>query len=491
MPLSKSQYIRGLQCHKSLWLYKNKPELRDTPNQAQESLFNTGFDVGDLAKQLFPHGVEIEFDSSNFDGMLAKTKELINNGCEVIYEATFKENGIFAMADILVKNQDSWDIYEVKASTNVKEYHLNDASVQWYSLSNAINLNKVYIVHINNSYERNGSLDIKNLFSIVDITEEVQNRQYQIPFNIEQMDLILKDNMPNIDIGTHCSNPYSCDFESHCWEHIPNPSVFNLYWMNSSKKFEMYYKGIVNYEDIPLDFALNTTQKLQVETFKSNEPYINKSIIKDFIEIVKFPINFFDFETFQNAIPRFDSQRPYMQIPFQYSLHILHEDGTLEHKEFLGDENSDPRDALINQMLNDISLTGSIMAYNQAFEITRIKELANYKIERKDELLALVDRFVDLIVPFRGRGYYHPNFNGSFSIKSVLPAMFPNNDELNYKKLGSIQNGGDAMDTFANLYLLKEKSKRDEIRKDLLAYCHLDTLAMVRIFEKLKEIVKD
>ena len=129
------------------------------------------------------------------------------------------------------------------------------------------------------------------------------------------------------------------------------------------------------------------------------------------------------------------------------------------------------------------------MAYNQAFEITRIKELANYNIERKDELLALVDRFVDLIVPFRERGYYHPNFNGSFSIKSVLPAMFPNNDELNYKKLGSIQNGGDAMDTFANLHLLKDKSKRDEIRKDLLAYCHLDTLAMVRIFEKLKEII--
>lgn len=491
MALSKSQYIRGLQCHKSLWLYKNKPELRETANQAQESLFNTGFDVGDLAKQLFPNGVEIEFDSSNFDGMITKTKELINNGCEVIYEATFNENGIFAMADILVKNGDFWDIYEVKASTSVKEYHLNDASIQWYALNNALNLNKVYIVHINNSYERNGNLDIKNLFSIVDITEEVQNRQYQIPFNLEQMDFMLQNDMPNIDIGTHCSDPNGCDFEGHCWKHIPSPSVFNLYWMNGAKKFEMYYKGLITYEDIPSDFALNTTQKLQIETFKSNEPFVDKSIIEDFIETVKFPINFFDFETFQNAIPRFDNQRPYMQIPFQYSLHILHEDGRLEHKEFLGDENSDPRDALITQMLSDITPNGSIMAYNQSFEITRIKELANYKIEKKYELLALVDRFVDLIVPFRGRGYYHPNFNGSFSIKSVLPSMFPNNNELNYKKLGSIQNGGDAMDTFANLHLLKDTSKRDEIRKDLLSYCRLDTLAMVRIFEKLKEIVKN
>ncbi len=179
-----------------------------------------------------------------------------------------------------------------------------------------------------------------------------------------------------------------------------------------------------------------------------------------------------------------------MQIPFQYSLHILHEDGTMEHKEFLGDENTDPRTNLITQMLSDITSTGSIMAYNQSFEMSRIKELADFDTDRKDELLALNERFVDLIVPFRGRGYYHPDFNGSFSIKSVLPAMFPNNDELNYKKLGSIQNGGDAMDTFANLYLLKDKSKREEIRKDLLAYCYLDTLAMVRIFEKLKEIIR-
>jgi len=492
MTLSKSQYIRGLQCHKSLWLYKNKPELRDTPDSSQESLFNTGHDVGELACQLFPNGVEIKFDSSNFDGMVEKTNELINNGCEVIYEATFKENGIFAMADILVKNTEtnSWDMYEVKASTGVKEYHLNDASIQWYTLNKAINLNRAYIVHINNQYVRDGELDINELFTIADVIDEVQNRQYQIPFNLEQMELMLNDEMPDIDIGTHCSDPHGCDFGGHCWKDIPYPSVFNLYWMNSNKKFEMYYKGMKTYDDIPKDFKLNTTQKLQVDTYKTKEPYIDKTIIKDFLDTIKYPINFFDFETFQNAIPRFDSQRPYMQIPFQYSLHILHEDGTMEHKEFLGDENSDPRDALITQMLNDITPTGSIVAYNQSFEQSRIKELAQFDTTRKDELLELNERFVDLIVPFRGRGYYHPNFNGSFSIKSVLPAMFPNDDELDYKKLGSIQNGGDAMDTFANLYLLKDKSKKDNIRKDLLAYCHLDTLAMVRIWKKLHEMIK-
>lgn len=491
MTLSKSQYIRGLQCHKSLWLYKNRPELRDEADKAQESLFNTGYNVGELAKQLFPNGVEIEFDADNFDGMIAQTKELIKTGCEVIYEATFKENGIFAMADILVKNGTSWDMYEVKASTAVKEYHLNDASVQWYALSHAIELNKAYIVHINNKYIREGELDVKQLFSIADISDEVKARQAQIPLELEQMKTMLEQDMPHIEIGTHCTSPNSCDFYSHCWADVPSPSVFDLYRMNEAKKFEMYHSGIKIYEDIPNKFNLNATQKLQVDTYKAKEVFIDKSVIKNFVDRVAYPINFFDFETFQNAIPRYNSQKPYMQIPFQYSLHILHEDGKLIHKEFLGDENSDPREALIEQMLKDITPSGSIVAYNQSFEIGRIKELCEFKKERKEELLAMVDRFEDLIVPFRAGGYYHPDFHGSFSIKSVLPAMFANNDELNYKKLGLVQNGGDAMELFANLHLLKDLSKREEIRKDLLAYCRLDTLAMVKIFENLKQIVQE
>ena len=490
MTFSKSQFIRGLQCHKSLWLYKHRPELRDKSDKKEESLFSAGNQVGDLAKRLFPNGVEIEFNSNDFDGMIQGTKELIENNTEVIYEAAFKENDIFAMADILVKNGNAWDMYEVKGSTSIKEYHLDDAAIQWFSLSNAVKLNRAYIVHINNSYVRDGKLNLKELFAIVDVTNSVLNRQDDIPLHLSQMNRILQDNIPDIDIGRHCSDPHNCDFWNHCWKHIPKPSVFNLYRMNGAKKFELYYKDIVSYNDlITQNVSLNQMQKLQVEAYQNGTVTINKPIIKEFLDTIKYPINFFDFETFQNAIPRFNNQRPYAQIPFQYSLHILHKDGTLEHKEFLGDENSDPRMELIIQMLEDITPAGSIVAYNQSFEIGRIKDLATFAPEYEKELLSLKDRFVDLIVPFRQKGYYHPNFNGSFSIKAVLPAMFPNDDELDYKKLGSIQNGGDAMDTFANLYLLKDLSKRDAIRKDLLAYCRLDTLAMVRIWEKLHQLV--
>jgi len=487
MMLSKSQYIRGLQCHKSLWLYKNNRELRGEVSAQAESLFATGNSVGDCAKQLFPGGVEIEFSANDFDGMISKTADMIEQGVETIYEATFKEKGIFAMADILNKTADGWDIYEVKASTTVKPTHVNDAAIQYYALSHAININRVFIVHINNKYERLGELDVRELLAIDDITDKVQAKQDEIPQNLKDMAGILQSDEPKIDIGSQCSDPYDCDFRAHCWKHIPSPSIFNLYRMSGKNKFALYQDGITTYEDASSLDTLNDTQRVQVDSAVSGEELIDKEIIQNFLNTVNYPISFFDFETFQNAIPRFDYQRPYMQMPFQYSLHVMNSVGELTHVEYLGDENIDPRRDLAERMLADLPSTGSIMAYNQSFEISRIRELAELFSDLREELIGLVDRFVDLIVPFRKLGYYHPDFNGSFSIKSVLPALFPDDPELDYKKLG-IQDGGMAMDTFANLHLLKDQSEREGIRNNLLAYCHLDTLAMVRIWQKLESI---
>ena len=429
--------------------------------------------------------------------MIEKTKELMDNGAEVIYEATFSEDGIFVMVDILVKNGNTWDMYEVKGTTGardkkgvIKEKYLNDIGIQWYALSDTLELNRAYLVHLNNQYVRKGELSIKSLLYRDDITQEVLEKQDEIPTELNQMKNILEDDIPNIDIGKHCDNPYGCDFSSHCWKHIPKEhSVFDLSYA-MGKQWKLYYQGVLSIDDIPDDFQLGANAALQVERHKSQEISINKEEITAFLNTIEYPINFFDFETFQNPIPRFDNQRPYAQMPFQYSLHILHEDGTLEHKEFLGDENSDPREELAKQMLADITPTGSIIAFNQSFEIAQIRNLAVLCPDMAKDLLALNERFVDLAHPFQYKHYYHPKFNGRYSIKVVLPTLFPNDPELDYKKLGSVQNGGDTMDTFANLYLLKDQSKRDEIRKDLLAYCRLDTLAMVRIWEKLHKVVK-
>jgi len=423
--LSKSQYIRGLQCHKSLWLYKNKQELRSELDQDTQILFKIGDTVGDYAKGLFPGGVEIKFDPKNFNGMIKKTSEAISQGVDTLYEATFKENGVFAMADILHKTSEGWNMYEVKASTSVKPYHINDASVQWHALSQVIDLNKAYIVHINNQYIRKGDVDINSLFTIEDITDDVLAKQEDIPSTLESLEQMIKGDMPEIDIGPHCSDPHECDFHEHCWSHVPEISIFNLYRMWGSKKFELYEQGILVYEDIPQDMSLNEMQQRQVNAVLTGEITIDKDLINDFLDSIIYPISFFDFETFQNPIPRFDGQRAYMKMPFQYSLHIVDEEGDMTHHEFLGDHNIDPRRELCKKMLSHIPKSGSIMAYNQSFEISRIREMAKEFNDLRDDLLAFVDRFVDLVVPFRNGGYYHPDFNGSFSIKSVLPALFP------------------------------------------------------------------
>jgi len=235
MTISKSQYIKGLQCHKYLWLQKKRPELRDTLDSAQISLYNSGTNVGELACELFPGGVEVKFTKDDFNAMLSKTKALIANGTDVIYEATFSEDGIFAMADILVRRGDKWDMYEVKGSTGVKDAHIDDAAIQWYALSKAIELDRAFIVHINNQYVRDGELDVQQLFAIADITDQVQDKQYKIEASLDEMYEMLQNAEPDIDIGGHCSSPYNCEFRDHCWKNIPSPSIFNLYWMNGAK----------------------------------------------------------------------------------------------------------------------------------------------------------------------------------------------------------------------------------------------------------------
>lgn len=485
MSLSKTQYIRGLQCEKALWLHKHRPDLRKISEQSDMTM-STGISVGELAHQLFPCGETIEFEPENFKAMVQKTKELIDRGIETIYEATFSFDGIFVMCDILHKDGDGWQMIEVKSATQVKEYYLNDIALQWYTLSHCnIPLSSAYVAVIDNSYSRNGDLEVDKLFKIVNVTLDVQSRQEDVIRNLIRLTPIIDGEMPNIPIGSHCNDPFGCDYINHCWRDVPAVSVFDLYRLNSNDKFEAWHAGItIDNADEKLN--LTEVQQVQVQSYRDNKIRVDSKKIEQFVGRLAYPLSYFDFETFMDAIPRFDAQRPYQQMPFQYSLHIEQADGHLEHREFLADEQYDPRRPLAERMLQDIPQSGSIIAFNQSFEITRIKELAEMFTDLREPLLAMIPRFIDLIEPFRSLAYYHPDFNGSFSIKSVLPAMFPDNDDLSYKKLG-IQNGGMAMETYAAL-LYMELELRAQKRQELLEYCHLDTLAMVKILHKLKGI---
>jgi CRISPR/Cas system-associated exonuclease Cas4 (RecB family) len=414
--------------------------------------------------------------------MLEKTTELLKTK-NIIFEATFSGNGGFAMLDILVKNANKWDIYEVKSSTSIKKNHIIDSSYQRFVASKDINIGDNYIIYINNKYTRGDNLNIDKLFTINNITDKVLAIMPSIHKSLKQQQDILKGDEPQTIIKKKCT---SCEYKNYCFYEclsIPKQSVFNLY--NCRNKIKWYNEGKIKYSDV-LGEYLNPVQLAQI----ANKEIINPTILKDFINKITYPIYFFDFETFQDAVPRFKGQKPYAQMPFQYSLHILTEDEKLQHFEFLAKCDEDPRVKIAQNMLKNLGKSGTIMAFNQSFEIGRIKELAKFAPEYKDELLALIPRFADLIIPFRKLGYYHPNMNGSFSLKSVLPAMFKGVDELDYKKLGSVQNGGDAMNIFANLHLESNQEKIQKVRNDLLKYCHLDTFSMVKIWQKLIILAK-
>lgn len=297
-------------------------------------------------------------------------------------------------------------------------------------------------MYINNQYERRGEIDLRELFCIEEVTDIVIAKQDKVKENLARLNDILKQDEPNIKIGTQCHNPFECSFSQYCFKDVPEISIFNLYRINQSKAYNLYHQGIISYEDIlNSHIPLTQTQKAQISTPKEM-PHIDKNIIKEFISQVKYPIHFLDFETFQEAIPRFDHQKPYAQITFQYSLHMLHQDDRLEHFEFLGDGAHDPRENLAKVMILHIKNHGSIMAYNMSFERSRIKELSE---------------------------------------------LFPYDKTLSYHELPT-QNGGDASSEYANLLYQADPQKTQEIKKDLLRYCHLDTLAMVEIFKKLRNI---
>ena len=482
--LSKSQFIRGLQCYKSLWLYRNKPKLRTPPDAAQQAIFDSGTNVGILAQQLFPGGQELVFGFKKIYANIQKTRELIKSGIDTIYEATFIHDNVLVMVDILHKGENGWEMYEVKSSTSVKAVYENDVSVQYYVLrGNDLKISKAAVVFINNQYVRQGELDVHQLFTIEDITDTVISRQPFVTKELINLQNMLQGDEPNIDIGPYCSDPYPCDFLGYCWQHIPDYSVFNLTNLYLDKKFELYNNGILKFKDIPVDYSLSHAQQLQVDADLTGKEFIDKNNIQSFLSNISSPLGFLDFETFMQAVPSFDEQRPYQQIPFQYSLHVQN-DGDLDHYEFLAEPGRDPREELVDRLIKDTEGCKTILVYNQGFEKRILKELAGFFPDKAEALNSIIDRIVDLMKPFQAKYWYTKDMIGKHSIKYVLPALVKG---CGYEQL-NISDGGMAMSAYAQLQELEDAKVVEKIKTDLLKYCEMDTMAMVKILEKLKNI---
>ncbi len=373
MTLSKSLYTRGIQCPKALWLKKYKLSVLTPPDASAEAIFETGNVIGALAYELFPEGKEVPF-SKNYDEMIFTTAKHLEDGVPNIYEATFSYDGFLVMVDILHVDADGVSIYEVKSSTSVKDIYIHDVSIQYYVLSSlGFNVKSANVLHINSSYIRGYELDISELFSVVDVSQDVLELQANIPHVLEEFENYLSDktNEPDIDIGKQCKNPYECDALHYCWRvqrGIPEYSVFNIFNLGSKKQVELYEQGIVDIKNMPDSFDMTAKQSQAVSNYKSGVTHIDTDAIEEFLSTITYPVYHLDFETFQQAIPEFKGISPFMQIPFQYSLHIEHENGTLEHREFLASDGIDPREHLARKLCQDIPRDVTVLAYNMGVE---------------------------------------------------------------------------------------------------------------------------
>ncbi len=495
MKLSKSKYTRFCQCPKMLWLDKNKPESAVVDEGVQQR-FEVGNEVGDLAMGVLGDYVEVTVLQSdgtlNIPAMLAKTKDLIASGVQNICEASFQAKNCFCAVDILHAENGGYAIYEVKSSTKVSEVYLWDVAFQKWVLEQAgVSVTGAYIVHINNEYVRDGDIDIHKLFKVENVWEYIAPYCGLVEGNVARARQYLKQiEEPEMPPGLQCKKPYDCAYWQYCLRNLPAPSVFDLYNMHFAKACEYYNGGIITFDDcISSGINLSEKQLTQIKHALLDLPtYVDKDGVLEFLNCLWYPLYFLDFETYQSCVPLYDGTRPYQQVPFQYSLHYIAEpNGELKHKEFLADEKRDPRRELAERLCEDIPFGACVLAYNKAFECTRIMELAQTYPDLVDKLMHIRGNIRDLLDIFQGGYVYNRAMGGSFSIKSVLPAIFPGNPNLNYHNLEDVHNGSEAMGAYFELRKLKGEA-RERLRKSLLAYCKLDTMAMVMLWQRLKEL---
>ncbi len=436
--------MRGCQCPKSLWLHKHAPELRDEMDLAQQNIFLQGTSVGEIARELFPGGVDASpVDAFHYQQSVLDTARYIASGHEVIYEAAFQFEGVLAAIDILVKKRGKWYAYEVKSSTSVKEQFVQDAALQHFVINRSgLPLQDIFLVHINNKYVRKGELNIGELFTRQSLKKEVKIWEPFVEEKIRELKrTVVLEQVPAIDPGKHCDKPYPCDFYGHCWKDA----------------MEMKF----NYP-----------------------PNIDSHELKIFLNELRYPLYYMDFETYMLAVPEFDGHWPYRQVPFQFSVHRQEKyDSEPVHQAFLAKNDCDPCPEFVEKLVEAMGTRGSILVWNISFENGRLNELKKDYPRFAQAIEKIQSRMVDLMVPFRKKHFYLPEMNGSYSIKNVLPVLVP---EMTYEGL-PISNGADASVAFYNLRFEKDEEKVKATREALLTYCEQDTLAMVRILEKIRE----
>ncbi len=486
--LSKTRFIAGQQCELRLWNDIHRRELATPWGEAQQAIFDRGTRIGELACDRYPGGVLVGYKPWERDQAVAETQRLMADASiPAIYEAAFEHRGLYVRVDILVRNGDAWELVEVKASTKPeKEVFLQDVAVQYSTLTGAgLTISRAGVLVLNRDYVyAGGEYDLQQLFRFGDATEHCIESHSVIDADVERLQAMIEaDAPPDISVGDHCFTPYECPYYAHCSAGLPqaNYPVSNLYRLGARQRDELAESGIEEIADIPDDFDLNAFQQRMRQAVITGQPWISPDLATE-LATVQYPALFLDFEAFMPALPPYPGTRPFDSFPFLYSIHRLEEDGRLEHRDYLHTDNSDPRRAIAERLIDDLGPTGSIVVYS-AYERRMINDLIAACPDLAEPLLAIRYRLWDLL-PIVRNHYYHPDFHGSFSIKTVLPVLDP---ESGWSEL-DITDGMAAAMAYELALSSTDTEQKDELLAQLKAYCAQDTMAMVRLHAALAAI---
>jgi hypothetical protein len=482
--LTKSKFMAGLQCPRYLWIYVNDPGRIPQPDVVTQHTFDQGHEVGEIAKQLFPHGVDMS--NLGFREMLSETSARLEEN-RPIFEAAFQCNQLYARVDILNPSSDGcWEIVEVKSATEVKDENIADVAFQKYVVERCgVHVNRCRLVHINREYIRQGSIDPASLLISEDITDRVSEVIGGMADMVEDMLQTIAGNCPDSVIGRLCDSPYVCPLKDDCWASMPDHPVSDLYRIGS-KMDELLKRGIASIREIPEGFKLNEKQLIQKTCVECGEPHVESDKIADFLADLKYPHYFLDFETFATAIPMFDGTKPFQKIPFQFSLHTVSSPTSKdEHSYFLARGPVDPRREFIEALKASLGDGGTVIIYNQSFEEGVLKKLAETYPEYRAWIEDVIRRMADLIIPFRNFHYYHPNQAGSASLKHVLPSI----TGISYEGMNIAEGQTASLKFMAAAFSEIAVEEREKIFADLLEYCGQDTYGMVRIVNELRKLI--
>ena len=474
MNLTKRDLILGTQCEKAIWLQKNHPQLAAQPDQATQLRFKQGNQVDKRARLAYSGGELIS--ETEWDAAVNQTAALVEAGAERLYQPAFHALDLRTRVDILDLLPDRKVIIrEVKMSTRLKDDHLMDVATQVLILQQSgFTVTGVYLVLINNEHTPENGI---SLFHEQDATQDALRLAHQLGTSVSTLaQRAESSSMPDVAIGKHCSKPRTCPFYDHCWKEIPKASVFTIPRLSAEKLGTLLEEGIIHLEQVPSNFNLTGQQREYVEFQTTGQRTTNVQAIKNELASFIYPLYFLDFETHSAPLPPYPQTRPYQQVPFQFSLHILQSDGSLAHKAHLHTKDTDPRPAIAEKLIDFLEESGTILTYNAQFEIKVLNELAHALPALADALHAIVSRVYDQL-PLIRKNVQDPSFHRSYSLKTINRELL---NDSSYANL-PIANGESAHAAWVQLHEITDQAERQRIIKDLEDYCHQDTLAQVNL----------